>query len=151
MRPLPQIEQGQEYSDHQRPGHSIGGLLRRAAHCEPLPIAVGVIARDPETRLMSWLPAATRYDGMSYHRCGRSGLKLPALAFGLWHNFGDASSFETCRAMLRRALDLGITHFDLANNYGPPPGSAEACFGRVFATDLRSHRDELILSTKAGY
>src|SRR5690242_39580 len=118
---------------------ALNGLPRRAAHCGPSPIAVGVRARDPETRRMSWLPAATRYDGMSYHRCGRSGLKLPALSFGLWHNFGDASSFETCRAMLRRAFELGITHFDLANNYGPPPGSAEACVGRVFATDLRSH------------
>src|SRR6478609_869212 len=117
--PLPRIEQGHENGGHQRPGHRIERLPHGGVHCEPLPIAVGVMAHDPETRRMSWLPAATRYDGMSYHRCGRSGLKLPALAFGLWHNFGDASPFETCRAMLRRAFDLGITHFDLANNYGP--------------------------------
>ena len=100
---------------------------------------------------MSWLPAESRYDGMTYNRCGRSGLKLPALSFGLWHNFGGTSPVETCRAMIRRAFDLGITHFDLANNYGPPPGSAEICFGRILAEDLRPYRDELILSTKAGY
>ena len=101
---------------------------------------------------MDWLPAAARYDGtMTYNRCGRSGLKLPAISLGLWHNFGDTSAFETGRAMVRRAFDLGITHFDLANNYGPPPGSAEASFGRLLATDLRAHRDELVVSTTAGY
>ena len=99
-----------------------------------------------------YVPDPLRYDGrMSYRRCGRSGLDLPAISLGLWQNFGGADVFEVGRAMLRRAFDRGVTHFDLANNYGPPPGSAEACFGRVFATDLRSHRDELILSTKAGY
>jgi L-glyceraldehyde 3-phosphate reductase len=88
---------------------------------------------------------------MKYNRCGRSGLKLPAVAFGLWHNFGDTTHFENSRAMIRRAFDLGITHFDLANNYGPPPGAAEENFGRILKQDLHRYRDELIISTKAGY
>ncbi len=88
---------------------------------------------------------------MQYRRCGRSGLLLPAISLGLWHNFGGVDDFETCRAMLRRAFDLGITHFDLANNYGPPPGSAEENFGRILKDDFAAHRDELIISTKAGY
>jgi L-glyceraldehyde 3-phosphate reductase len=88
---------------------------------------------------------------MVYNRCGRSGLKLPAISLGLWHNFGGVDVYENARAMLRRAFDLGITHFDLANNYGPPPGSAETTFGRVMAQDLTPYRDELIISTKAGY
>ncbi len=88
---------------------------------------------------------------MTYRRCGRSGLDLPALSLGLWHNFGESKPFETQRAILRRALDLGITHIDLANNYGPPYGSAEETFGRVLASDLRPYRDELVISTKAGY
>jgi L-glyceraldehyde 3-phosphate reductase len=92
-----------------------------------------------------------RYDHMRYNRCGRSGLKLPAISLGLWHNFGGVDMFENGRAVIRRAFDLGITHFDLANNYGPPPGSAEETFGRVLRDDLRAHRDELIISTKAGY
>jgi L-glyceraldehyde 3-phosphate reductase len=92
-----------------------------------------------------------RYDGMLYNRTGRSGLRLPALSLGLWHNFGATSPAEDARAMIRRAFDLGITHFDLANNYGPPPGSAEERFGRLLATDLRPYRDELVISTKAGY
>ncbi|HEY0195201.1 MAG TPA: L-glyceraldehyde 3-phosphate reductase [Kofleriaceae bacterium] len=100
---------------------------------------------------MTYLAAADRYATMSYRRCGRSGLKLPAVSLGLWHNFGDGRSPELNRAILRRAFDLGITHFDLANNYGPPPGSAETSFGQVFAADLRPYRDELIISTKAGY
>jgi L-glyceraldehyde 3-phosphate reductase len=100
---------------------------------------------------MTWQPADRRYDGMTYNRCGRRGLKLPAISLGLWHNFGGTSAFEDGRAMIRRAFDLGITHFDLANNYGPPPGSAEENFGRVLAADLRAYRDELIVSTKAGY
>lgn len=100
---------------------------------------------------MTWEPASARYDGMTYNRCGRSGVLLPAISFGLWHNFGAATPFATCQAMVRRAFDLGITHFDLANNYGPPPGAAEECFGRLLASDLRAHRDELIVSTKAGY
>ncbi len=88
---------------------------------------------------------------MVYNRCGRSGLLLPALSLGLWHNFGHGDRFDNCRAMLRRAFDLGITHFDLANNYGPPPGSAEETFGAVLSKDLAPYRDELIVSTKAGY
>lgn len=101
---------------------------------------------------MSYLPAATRYDRSEfYRRCGRSGLKLPAVSLGLWHNFGGVDVFENARAMVHRAFDLGITHFDLANNYGPPPGSAEENFGRILKQDLAAHRDELIISTKAGY
>jgi len=95
--------------------------------------------------------AADRYETMSYIRSGRSGLKLPAIALGLWHNFGGVDSRENARAMLRRAFDLGITHFDLANNYGPPYGSAEETFGRIFEQDFRPYRDELIISSKAGY
>ncbi|MFD5620487.1 L-glyceraldehyde 3-phosphate reductase [Streptomyces yangpuensis] len=93
----------------------------------------------------------SRYDSMKYRRTGHSGLKLPAISLGLWHNFGDDRSLESQRAILRRAFDLGVTHFDLANNYGPPPGSAELNFGKIFAQDFASYRDELILSTKAGY
>ena len=92
-----------------------------------------------------------RYNAMQYNRCGRSGLKLPAVSLGLWHNFGGVDVFENGRAMLRRAFDMGITHFDLANNYGPPPGSAEENFGKYMAQDFRPYRDELIISTKAGY
>jgi L-glyceraldehyde 3-phosphate reductase len=88
---------------------------------------------------------------MRYNRVGRSGLKLPAISLGLWHNFGGVDTIENARAMIHRAFDVGITHFDLANNYGPPPGSAEENFGRIFAQDLRSYRDELIISSKAGY
>lgn len=95
--------------------------------------------------------STTRYDSMSYRRCGSSGLLLPAISLGLWHNFGGVDSFENSRAMLRRAFDLGITHFDLANNYGPPYGSAEENFGRLFRQDFVPYRDELIISTKAGY
>ncbi|KIZ14340.1 L-glyceraldehyde 3-phosphate reductase [Streptomyces natalensis] len=93
----------------------------------------------------------SRYDSMEYRRTGRSGLKLPAISLGLWHNFGDDRTLASQRAILRRAFDLGITHFDLANNYGPPPGSAELNFGKIFAQDFRPYRDEMILSTKAGY
>ena len=92
-----------------------------------------------------------RYGSMAYRRCGRSGLCLPVISLGLWHNFGGVDSLENGRAMLRRAFDLGITHFDLANNYGPPPGSAEETFGRALKLDLAAYRDELIVSTKAGY
>ena len=98
-----------------------------------------------------WIPAGGRYESMTYQRCGRTGLKLPALSLGLWHNFGGVDLLENQRAMLRRAFDLGITHFDLANNYGPPPGSAEQNFGQIFKEDFRPWRDELIISTKAGY
>ena len=100
---------------------------------------------------MSYVAAGSRYDTMSYRFCGRSGLRLPALSLGLWHNFGDATSLDTQRAMLRTAFDLGITHFDLANNYGPPYGSAETNFGHLLREDLRPYRDELIISTKAGW
>ncbi|EGT4276671.1 L-glyceraldehyde 3-phosphate reductase [Cronobacter sakazakii] len=92
-----------------------------------------------------------RYATMEYRRCGSSGLKLPAISLGLWHNFGDATLVETSRQLLRRSFDLGITHFDLANNYGPPPGSAESHFGRILKEDFLPYRDELIISTKAGY
>ncbi|AJF67053.1 L-glyceraldehyde 3-phosphate reductase [Streptomyces vietnamensis] len=95
--------------------------------------------------------SADRYDSMEYRRTGRSGLKLPAISLGLWHNFGDDKALDTQRAILRRAFDLGVTHFDLANNYGPPPGSAELNFGKLFAQDFAPYRDELIISTKAGY
>ncbi|MFD7864848.1 L-glyceraldehyde 3-phosphate reductase [Streptomyces sp. NPDC057682] len=95
--------------------------------------------------------AGDRYDSMEYRRTGRSGLKLPAVSLGLWHNFGDDRTLDSQRAILRRAFDLGVTHFDLANNYGPPPGSAELNFGKIFAQDFAPYRDELIVSTKAGY
>ena len=100
---------------------------------------------------MTYTAADERYDSMLYRRCGRSGLDLPAISLGLWHNFGDDRPIDTSRAILRRAFDLGITHFDLANNYGPPYGSAEINFGRVLKEDLRPYRDELIISTKAGW
>ncbi len=100
---------------------------------------------------MPYLTAADRYDSMQYRRSGRSGLKLPAISLGLWHNFGGDRPLETARAILRRAFDLGVTHFDLANNYGPPYGSAEETFGRIMRDDLRPYRDELVVSTKAGY
>ena len=98
-----------------------------------------------------YLPSEQRYDTMLYRRCGRSGLRLPAISLGLWHNFGGVDFFENGRAMVRRAFDLGITHFDLANNYGPPPGSAESNFGEILRLDLKPYRDELIISTKAGW
>lgn len=100
---------------------------------------------------MTYVPAANRYDVMKYNRCGASGLKLPALSLGLWNSFGGADSLETARAILRAAFDCGITHFDLANNYGPPPGSAEETLREVLRKDFAGHRDELVISTKAGY
>ncbi len=100
---------------------------------------------------MNYLPADTRYQSMQYRRSGRSGLKLPAVSLGLWHNFGGVDTFSSGREMVLRAFDLGITHLDLANNYGPPPGSAEETFGQIIQKDLRPHRDELIISSKAGY
>lgn len=93
----------------------------------------------------------TRYESMQYRRCGQSGLRLPAVSLGLWHNFGDSTLIENSRQLLQRAFELGITHFDLANNYGPPPGSAESNFGRIFREDFHAYRDELVISTKAGY
>jgi L-glyceraldehyde 3-phosphate reductase len=100
---------------------------------------------------MSYLADSNRYDDMPYRRVGRSGLHLPAVSLGLWQNFGDVDPLATQRAILRRAFDLGVTHFDLANNYGPPYGSAETNFGRIFAEDFKPHRDELVISSKAGY
>lgn len=99
----------------------------------------------------NYLPAANRYDSMPYRRVGRSGLQLPTLSLGLWHNFGHDDDQAVARSLLLRAFDLGITHFDLANNYGPPPGAAESLLGKILATDLAAYRDELIISTKAGY
>ena len=100
---------------------------------------------------MIYTPNENRYDNMIYNRCGRSGLKLPAVSLGLWHNFGGIDSFENARQMVLKSFDMGITHFDLANNYGPPYGSAEENFGKIFKQDLVPYRDELIISSKAGY
>lgn len=100
---------------------------------------------------MVWLANPERCGQMQYRYCGKSGLRLPALSLGLWHNFGHVNALESQRAILRKAFDLGITHFDLANNYGPPPGSAEENFGRLLREDFAAYRDELIISTKAGY
>ncbi|MBL4935680.1 L-glyceraldehyde 3-phosphate reductase [Clostridium sp. YIM B02515] len=100
---------------------------------------------------MNYIPAETRYDSMKYRRCGRSGLMLPAISLGLWHNFGNEDSFENGKALIRRAFDLGITHFDLANNYGPPAGAAEENFGKILRQDFENYRDEMVISTKAGH
>lgn len=100
---------------------------------------------------MGYTPSPSRYSNIQYRRCGNSGLKLPALSLGLWHNFGHVNDFDNSRAILHTAFDNGITHFDLANNYGPPPGSAEENFGKILHTDFEGYRDELIISTKAGY
>lgn len=100
---------------------------------------------------MSYLPEPERYARLDYRRCGRSGLLLPPISLGLWHNFGVQASYENARSLIHRAFDSGITCFDLANNYGPPPGSAEECFGRIFMQDLARHRDELVITTKAGH
>ncbi len=108
-------------------------------------------ARVPRVWRVTYTPAEDRYQSMTYRRAGRSGLKLPAISLGLWHNFGDGRPLERQRDILRRAFDLGVTHVDLANNYGPPPGSAEANFGRILRSDFAHHRDEIVVSTKAGY
>ena len=100
---------------------------------------------------MQYAPAENRYEAIPYRRCGRSGLDLPVLSLGFWHNFGEGTTLENARAMARAAFDLGITHFDAANNYGPPPGSAEETLGKLLREDFRAHRDELVISTKAGY
>src|SRR6266487_3331995 len=100
---------------------------------------------------MPYIPASDRYSTMLYRRCGKSGIKLSALSLGLWHNFGDVDVMDNYRKILHTAFDSGITHFDLANNYGPPPGSAEENFGTLFKQDFHPYRDELIISTKAGY
>jgi L-glyceraldehyde 3-phosphate reductase len=110
-----------------------------------------VVASDRQTVAMTFLAADDRYDSMTYRRCGRSGLKLPLLSLGLWHNFGDDRPMDDQRAIVRRAFDRGITHFDLANNYGPPYGAAEANFGRILREDLAAYRHELVISTKAGW
>jgi L-glyceraldehyde 3-phosphate reductase len=109
------------------------------------------VAFDPELALDLYRPSPDRYDTMHYRRCGNSGCKLPLVSLGLWQNFGDDRPLANSRAILRRAFDVGITHFDLANNYGPPYGTAETNFGRIFAEDLKPYRDELLISTKAGY
>jgi L-glyceraldehyde 3-phosphate reductase len=101
--------------------------------------------------MMAYQPDSNRYESMTYNRCGKSGLKLPAISLGLWHNFGGQDPFENGRSLIRRAFDLGITHFDLANNYGPPPGSAEENFGAILRKDFSGYRDEMVISTKAGY
>lgn len=100
---------------------------------------------------MSYVAKENRYSQMQYRRCGKSGLKLPMISIGLWHNFGKIDNYDNCRKILKTAFDHGITHFDLANNYGPPPGGAEATFGKIFKQDFKSYRDELIISSKAGY
>ncbi len=113
---------------------------------------MGLGSRGGRLVRMTYIAATDRYaDTMPYRRSGRSGLKLPEVSLGLWQNFGDGSPVESQRAILRRAFDLGVTHFDLANNYGPPFGTAEQNFGRIFAEDFRPYRDELVISTKAGY
>src|SRR5436190_7311506 len=100
---------------------------------------------------MAYIPKEKRYTKMEYRRCGNSGIQLPAISLGLWHNFGREDSLENCRSMLHTAFDNGITHFDLANNYGPPPGAAEETFGKIFKDDFKGYRDELIISSKAGW
>ena len=100
---------------------------------------------------MAYQPSPGRYAYMEYRRCGNSGIKLPALSLGLWHNFGRQDDLEKCRGILHTAFDCGINHFDLANNYGPPPGAAEETLGKIFKDDFKSYRDELLISTKAGY
>ena len=109
------------------------------------------VSRPPKPQQIPYQPAPDRYDTMVYRRCGRSGIKLPAISLGLWHNFGGDTPHETKRSLCQTAFDHGITHFDLANNYGPPPGSAEAAFGEILRTDFAGYRDELIISSKAGY
>jgi L-glyceraldehyde 3-phosphate reductase len=107
--------------------------------------------KDSTGEIMTYIAASERYGAMLYNRCGQSGLKLPGVSLGLWHNFGGVDPFERSRAMARKAFDLGITHFDLANNYGPPYGSAEETFGQILRKDLAPYRDELVISTKAGW
>src|SRR5947209_3800209 len=120
-----------------RPGDAVDPAMRAGVDCQD--------------RAMPYTAADDRYDTMTYRRCGASGLDLPAISLGLWHNFGDDVPLERQRAILRRAFDLGITHIDLANNYGPPYGSAETNFGRHLSEDLAPYRDELVVSTKAGW
>src|SRR4051812_31870056 len=134
----------------QEPKSDMGRLRHRCPPCSILaqPAAAGAERSAPAgERAMT----TDRYARMQYRRCGRTGLDLPALSLGLWHNFGGDTSYENARALCRRAFEHGITHFDLANNYGPPPGSAEETFGRILRADLAGHRDELVISSKAGY
>ncbi len=112
---------------------------------------MSVVLTIKKENKVTYLASSARYDSMHYNRCGRSGLKLPAISLGLWHNWGGVDSFENGREMIHRAFDLGITHFDLANNYGPPYGSAEENFGRILKKDLAGYRDEMVISTKAGW
>src|SRR5690606_12551721 len=116
-----------------------------------LHFSIFVILQTKNTFTMTYTPSAARYDSMIYRNCGKSGLKLPAISLGLWHNFGDDFSHKNKQAICRTAFDLGITHFDLANNYGPPPGSAEVAFGKMLKEDFAGYRDQLVISSKAGY
>src|SRR6267154_2843177 len=145
-----------------RPGRSTGnlhaGLLAAAGDVQrhqDTGAGSGLKHRPAESRdngqTPMYQPASNRYEHIPYARCGRSGLQLPRISLGLWQNFGGSTPFENAREMVLGSFDHGITHFDLANNYGPPPGSAEENFGRILATDLAGHRDELLVSTKAGY
>jgi len=134
-----------------RPGCILRGWKPKAFDSNKEVIANDRFARHLMNSGSAYKAAPDRYDTMPYRRCGRSGLKLPAISLGLWQNFGGADDYDISRAMLRCAFDHGVTHFDLANNYGPPYGSAESVFGKVMSTDFKRHRDELIVSTKAGW
>jgi L-glyceraldehyde 3-phosphate reductase len=134
------------YFTVRRKGDRDSGVRKQPAH-----VILASVPFDPKLGPTVYVPAEDRYEKVPYRRCGRSGLKLPLISLGLWQNFGDDRPLANSRAILRRAFDLGITHFDLANNYGPPYGSAEINFGRIFAEDFRPYRDELVISTKAGY
>jgi L-glyceraldehyde 3-phosphate reductase len=131
--------------------HQIAFTGKRLHGTAPVMLGSRVPFLDQGVSSMSWDADTGRYNTMQYRRCGRSGLLLPAISLGLWQNFGATRPLDTSRAILRRAFDMGVTHFDLANNYGPPYGSAEETFGSVLATDFRAYRDEIIISTKAGY
>jgi L-glyceraldehyde 3-phosphate reductase len=136
-----------------RTRHDLAGTTGRSVRLYPADATRDFAgpARQRQDAPMTHIAGDDRYSSMTYRRTGRSGLQLPAVSLGLWHNFGDDKPFDVQRAILRRAFDLGVTHFDLANNYGPPYGSAETNFGRHYADDFRPYRDELVLSTKAGY
>src|SRR5690606_29024336 len=133
-----------------RPEGARGRAGRRWIALVPFPLPLPAVNhQDPR---MTYTPAPTRYDVPGfYRRCGRSGIRLPVISLGLWHNFGAVDTPDTARAIIRRAFDLGVTHFDLANNYGPPEGAAEETFGRILLEELRPWRDELVITTKAGY
>src|SRR5450759_4110648 len=131
--------------------HHPRGRWQTRQHRRPLAGEGSRRKARPEEPLMTYEPAANRYDTMVYRACGRSGLRLPVMSLGLWHNFGDTAPLSAQRELVHAAFDLGITHFDLANNYGPPYGSAEINFGRILREDLAAHRDELLISSKAGW